>query len=89
MVPPVVTNNLEAIDSVWFSNPLGYFGFVAGKDVNTGERILFAGVATGADQKADEQFILNYGCKVNIGMMLHIIAEVSPPPQKKKKKPSK
>ena len=65
---------MKVIDSMWFSTVLGQFGFVVGEN-EMGERKLYAGVVSGRDQKADEQAILSWGNKVNIGMMEGLIAK--------------
>jgi len=59
---------------MWFNTLQGTFGFVVGEN-EMGERKLYAGVARGLDQEADEQAILSWGNKVNIGMMEGLIAE--------------
>jgi len=64
---------VKALDSVWFNTRQGSFGFVLGEN-EMGKRTLYAGVANGLDQKADEQEILSWGNKVNIGMMEALIA---------------
>lgn len=64
---------MKVIDSIWFNTRQGSFGFVVGEN-DMGERKLYAGIASGLDQKADEQEILSWGNKVNIGMMESLIA---------------
>lgn len=63
---------MKVIDSMWFSSLYGQFGFVVGEN-ETRERQLYAGVARGLDQKADEQSILDYGSKVAIPMIEALI----------------
>ena len=65
---------MKAIDSMWFNSLQGSFGFVLGEN-EVGKRTLYAGVAKGLDQKTDEQEILSWGNKVNIGMMESLIAK--------------
>ncbi len=65
---------MKVIDSIWFSTIQGHFGFVIGEN-ERGERKLYAGVVSGLDQQADEQAILDWGNKVNIGMMEGLIAK--------------
>ena len=65
---------MKVIDSMWFNTVQGTFGFVIGEN-EMGERKLYAGVVSGCDQKADEQAILEWGSKVNIGMMEALIAK--------------
>ena len=65
---------MKVIDSMWFNSPQGSFGFVLGEN-EMGKCKLYAGVARGLDQKADEQEILSWGNKVNIGMMKDLIAK--------------
>ena len=65
---------MKVIDSMWFSAGLGHFGFVVGEN-EMGERKLYAGVVSGLDQKGDEQAILSWGNKVNIGMMKGLISK--------------
>ena len=65
---------MKVIDSMWFNTRQGAFGFVLGEN-EVGKRTLYAGVARGLDQKADEQEILSWGNKVNIGMMEGLIAK--------------
>lgn len=65
---------MKVIDSMWFNTLQGHFGFVVGEN-ERGERNLYAGVVSGLDQKADEQAILDWGAKVNIGMMKGLIAK--------------
>ncbi len=67
---------MKAIDSMWFNTLQGSFGFVIGENETTGERKLYAGVCNGQDQKKDEQLILSWGNKVNIGLMEGLIARV-------------
>lgn len=66
---------MKVIDSQWFNTMQGHFGFVVGEDETTGKRTLFAGVVSGFDQKYDEQAILSWGAKVNIGMIEGLIAK--------------
>jgi ATPase subunit of ABC transporter with duplicated ATPase domains len=65
---------MKVLDSMWFNTRQGSFGFVLGEN-EIGKRMLYAGVASGLDQKADEQEILSWGNKVNIGMMESLIAK--------------
>ncbi|GAI63792.1 unnamed protein product [marine sediment metagenome] len=65
---------MKVIDSYWFNTRQGSFGFVLGEN-EMGKRTLYAGVASGLDQKADEQEILSWGNKVNIGMIESLIAK--------------
>lgn len=65
---------MKAIDSIWFSTLQGTFGFVLGEN-GRGERKIYAGVVSGLDQKVDEQTILSWGNKVNIGKMEGLIAK--------------
>jgi len=65
---------MKVIDSTWFNNNQGSFGFVVGEN-EMGERKLYAGVVSGFDQKADERAILSWGNKVNIGLMEGLIAK--------------
>ena len=64
---------MKAIDSMWFNTAQGAFGIVVGEN-DMGERKLYAGVVSGLDQQADEQAILSWGNKVNLGMMEGLIA---------------
>lgn len=64
---------MEVIDSMWFSSMYGQCGFVIGENEKK-ERILYAGVARGGTQKDDEQSVIDYGSKVNIGMLESFIA---------------
>ena len=66
---------MKVIDSMWFNTLQGNFGFVVGEDETTGERTLYAGVVSGYNQSIDEQAILSWGNKVNIGMMEGLIAK--------------
>jgi len=59
---------------MWFNTSQGQFGFVVG-ETDMGERKLYAGVCDGRDQRADEQTILSWGNKVNIGLMEGLIAK--------------
>ena len=65
---------MKVLDSMWFNTRQGAFGFVLGEN-EIGKRTLYAGVARGLDQKADEQEILSWGNKVNIRMMEALIAK--------------
>ncbi len=65
---------MNVIDSTWFNTAQGTFGFVIGEN-EKGERKLYAGVVSGLSQKADEQSILDWGSKVNIGKMESMIAK--------------
>ena len=65
---------MKVIDSMWFNTRQGSFGFVVGEN-EMGKRMLYGGVASGLDQKADEQEILSWGNKVNIGMIESLIAK--------------
>jgi len=65
---------VKVIDSIWFNTVQGSFGFVLGEN-ERGERKLYAGIVSGLNQEADEQAILSYGSKVNIGMMEGLIAK--------------
>ncbi len=66
---------MKVIDSIWFNTRQGHFGFVIGENETTGERRLYAGVVPGFCQAADEQELLDWGTKVNIGMMESLIAK--------------
>jgi len=66
---------MKVIDSIWFSSRAGYCGLVLGEDEFTGERTLYAGVARGLDQKADEREILGWGNRVNLRILEGLIAE--------------
>jgi len=70
---------MKVIDSMWFNTTQGVFGFVVGEN-ERGERKLYGGVVRGLDQKEDEQAILNWGNKVNIGMMEGLIAKTKRKP---------
>jgi len=65
---------MKAIDSMWVNTVQGIFGFVVGEN-EKGERKLYAGVVSGFSQEADEQAILSWGNKVNIGMVEGLIAK--------------
>ena len=65
---------VKVIDSMWFNTRQGVCGLVVGEN-EVGKRALYGGAATGFDQKADEQEILSWGNKVNIGMMEGLIAK--------------
>ena len=65
---------MKAIDSMWFITLQGTFGFVVGEN-DVGKRQLYAGVVIGLDQQLDEQAILDWGNKVNLGMMEGLIAK--------------
>ena len=60
---------------MWFNTAQGSFGIILAEDETTGERKLYAGVAAGFDQQADEQAILSWGNKVNIGLLEGLIAK--------------
>ncbi|GAI59287.1 unnamed protein product [marine sediment metagenome] len=64
---------MKVIDSMWFNTVQGQFGFVVGEN-EMGERKLYASVVSGLDQNADEQAILSWGNKVNIGILEGLIA---------------
>ncbi len=64
---------MKVIDSMWFNSIQGHFGFVVGEN-EMGERKLYAGVVSGLDPKADEQAILSWGNKVNIGLLAGLIS---------------
>jgi len=66
---------VKVIDSMWFTTLQGQFGFVVGEN-EMGERKLYAEVVDGFDQKADEEELLSWGNKVNIGMMEGLIAKM-------------
>ena len=65
---------MKAIDSMWFNSIQGTFGFVVGEN-EMGERKIYAGVVSGQTEETDEQAILAWGNKVNIGMMENLIAK--------------
>ena len=65
---------MKVIDSMWFNTPQGSYGLVIGEN-DMGERKLYSGVAEGLDQQADEQAILSWGNKANLGMMEGLIAK--------------
>jgi len=65
---------MRVIDSMWFTTLQGQFGFVVGEN-KMGQRKLYAGIVSGLDQKADEHAILDWGNKVNIGLMEGLIAK--------------
>jgi len=64
----------EVIDSMWSNTAQGSFGIILAEDKTTGERKLYAGVAVGLDQQADEQAILSWGNEVNLGMLASLLA---------------
>lgn len=70
---------MKAIDSIWFSTRRGYCGLVVGEN-EMGERKIYAGVASGHDQRADEEEILAWGSKVNIRMLTDLIAKTKVKP---------
>lgn len=65
---------MKVIDSMWFNTAQGQFGIVVGEN-EMGERKLYAGVVPGFDQQADERAILDWGNKVNIGLLEGLIAK--------------
>ena len=65
---------MKAIDSMWFNSLQGSFAVVLGEN-EIGKRTLYAGVAKGLNQKADEQEILSWGTEVNIDTMKALIAK--------------
>jgi len=67
---------MRVVDSIWFNTRQGHFGFVIGEDETTGKRNLYGGVVPGFCQVADEQELLSWGTKVNIGMMESLIAKI-------------
>ena len=71
---------MKIIDSMWFNTMHGTFGIVVGEN-DTGELALYAGVARGLDQAADEEAILSWGNKVNIGLLQALIAKTKPDTQ--------
>ncbi|KKL71570.1 hypothetical protein LCGC14_2093560 [marine sediment metagenome] len=71
----------KVIDSMWFNTMQGSFGIILAEDETTGERKLYAGVVDGFNQDADEQAILSWGNKVNIGMLQALIAKTKPDTQ--------
>ena len=74
---------MKVIDSIWFSNRMGHCGFVIGEDESTGEQKLYAGVVSGFDQKIDEQELLDWGNKVNFGVLSGFLAKLRKPITKK------
>ena len=65
---------MKVIDSMWFNTMQGNFGLVVGEN-ETGERKLYAGVCSGLNQEKDEKAILDWGNKVNIGLIEGLIAK--------------
>ena len=65
---------MKVADSMWFNTAQGVFGVVVGEN-SVGERRLYAGVVNGFNQKADEEAILSWGNKVNIGLLEGLIAK--------------
>jgi len=59
----------KVVDSMWFNTAQGSFGIILAEDETTGERKLYAGASACFDQQADEQQILSWGNKVNLGML--------------------
>ncbi|MBA7701085.1 hypothetical protein ES703_109816 [subsurface metagenome] len=70
---------MKVIDSMWFNTLQGTFGFVVSEN-EMGARKLYAGVASGFDQEADEQEVLSWGNKVNIGTMVGLITRTKEKP---------
>ncbi len=70
----------KVIDSMWFNTAQGSFGIILAENETTGERKLYAGVAAGLDQQADEQEILSWGNKVNLGMLGSLLARAKKEP---------
>lgn len=64
----------KVIDSMWFNTFRGSFGIILTEDETTGERKLYAGASAGFDQQADEQAILSWGNKVNLGLLESLLA---------------
>jgi len=69
---------------MWVNTAQGNFGIILAEDETTGERKLYAGVAAGFDQQADEQAILSWGNKVNLGMLGGLLARAGKPKEKVK-----
>ncbi len=70
----------KVIDSMWFNTAQGSFGIILVEDGATGERKLYGGVIAGFDQQADEQAILSWGNKVNLGMLGSLLARAKKEP---------
>ncbi len=65
---------MKVIDTIWFNSVAGTFGFVLGEN-ERGERKLYAGLVSGRSEEHDQQTVLDWGAKVNIGMMEGLLAK--------------
>ncbi|KKL20954.1 hypothetical protein LCGC14_2450300 [marine sediment metagenome] len=70
----------KVIDSMWFNTTQGSFGIILSEDETTGERKLYAGVVSGLTQAGDEEAILSWGNKVNLGMLGSLLARAKKEP---------
>jgi len=68
----------KVIDSIWFNTMQGSFGIILAEDETTGERKLYGGVSAGLNPQEDEKAILDWGNKVNLGMLATFMARTKP-----------
>lgn len=67
---------MKVIDSMWFNSLRGSFGFVLAEDEIIGERAIYAGIVSGADQEEDQKFLISSGARVNIPMLENLVSKL-------------
>ena len=66
---------MKVIESLWFSSLQGACGLVVGEN-DRGKRKIYGGPARGLDQGTDERQILDWGNRVNVGMLESLLSKV-------------
>lgn len=63
---------MKVIDSMWFINNKGTAGIVLIEEDITGARMAYIGVASGEDEKADNEVIMAYGSPLSLDAVKRI-----------------
>lgn len=69
---------MKVTDTIWFTNKDGCIGIVVTEGDITGYRKAYIGAASGTDEKADTQYILDWGSKFSLDTILwlrHLLTE--------------
>ena len=63
---------MNLIDAIWFTTIAGTVGIVIGEDELTGKRQAYVGIGAGSDERADADYILEWGGRLDPKMVRRI-----------------
>lgn len=66
------------MEVLWFNNQAGTIGIVLSEN-SVGQKKAYIAKVDGRDEKADIEFIKNYGAKIKIGQARQILAHLDNP----------